>query len=57
MKNTDIIQMVELSTKECEDIKAKGLILVVLWALAGYIADDWSDFKQGFADGFTLETN
>ena len=51
MKNIQTIEVVELSRSECRDINAKGWIIAAVGAFIGYIADEWEDFKQGFADG------
>lgn len=52
MKNTKTIEVIELSRSECMDINAKGWIIIAIGAFIGYIASEWGDFKQGFADGF-----
>ena len=50
MKTIENIEVVELNPTECATINAKGWIRAILVAI-GFIIDDWSSFKQGFADG------
>lgn len=52
MKNTKTIHYKELSRSECGEINAKGWVIGFIAAALAYIAEDWADFKQGFADGW-----
>ncbi|MCF8380480.1 MAG: hypothetical protein K9H49_12945 [Bacteroidales bacterium] len=52
MKNLKTIKVIELSPSECRNISANGWIIGAIGVVIAYIADDWADFKQGFADGW-----
>ena len=56
MKNIETIKTVELNAAECATINAKGWITYVLHVI-GFIADGWSDFKQGYVDGVEAVNN